>query len=194
MATHTRDRILETTAGLLQHRGFHGTSLNDILAESGAPRGSLYYYFPGGKEQLALEATVRAIEEITRILEELMSDGSDPAGAVRTYVEAAAVQLRESGFTFGCPVAPILLDLGPEAGALAQVCRDAFADWQRTLREGFVRAGIADRRAASLAVTVVSAIEGALLLARADRSTGPLETIAGELATLIDGALRTSRR
>lgn len=189
MATDTRDRILETTAGLLQRRGFHGTSLKDILDESGAPRGSLYYYFPGGKEQLALEATVRAIEEITRVLEELMRDGSDPAGAVRSYVEAAAAQLRDSGYTFGCPVAPIVLDVGAEPGALARACRDAFADWQRALREGFARAGIAERRAASLAVTVVSAVEGSLLLARAERSTEPLETIAGELSTLIEGAL-----
>jgi hypothetical protein len=86
-------------------------------------------------------------------------------------------------------VAPIVLDLGLEAGELARVCRDAFADWQRTLREGFLRAGIAEARAASLAVTVVSAIEGALLLARAERSTEPLETIASELGILIDGAL-----
>ncbi|HEX6199719.1 MAG TPA: TetR/AcrR family transcriptional regulator, partial [Thermoanaerobaculia bacterium] len=87
-----------------------------------------------------------------------------------------------------CPVAPIVLDLGSEVGELARVCRDAFSDWRRTLREGFLRAGIAEARAASLAVTVVSAIEGALLIARADRSTEPLETIAGELGTLIDGA------
>lgn len=189
MATDTRDRILETTATLLQRHGFHGTSLKAVLEESGTPRGSLYYYFPGGKEQLALEAMREQIEEATRVLEELMADGSDPAGGVRAYIESAAEMVEDSGYAFGCPVAPIVLDLVSEPSALAAACRRALGDWQRVLREGFERAGIAPARATSLAVTVVSALEGALILARSQRTTEPLLTVAGELGALIEAAL-----
>lgn len=189
MATDTRERILETTSALLQRHGFHGTSLKTVLEESGTPRGSLYYYFPGGKEQLALEAMLGSIEEVTRILEELMADGSDPAGGVRSYVEATAEMVEASGYAFGCPVAPIVLDLASEPSALAAACRRALTDWQRVLREGFEAAGIAPARAASLAVTVVSAIEGALILARSQRTTEPLHVIGRELAGLIEAAL-----
>lgn len=189
MATDTRDRILDTAAGLLQRHGFHGTSLNDILDQSGAPRGSLYYYFPGGKEQLTLEAILRGIETLTRELEELMREGSDPVAGVRAYIDLAAAEVRSSGYTFGCPVAPIILDLVGEPGPLATACREALGEWQRILRDGFEAAGIPAARAASLAVTVVSALEGALILARAERSIEPLATISGELGALIEGAL-----
>lgn len=188
METDTRTRILETTADLLRRHGYHGTGLKDILAESGTPRGSLYYYFPGGKEQLTLEAMLRGIDEVTGILEELMATG-DPAGAVRAYAEATAERLEASDFAFGCPVAPIVLDLVGEPVALASACRRALTDWQRALREGFAAAGIAEARSTSLAVTVVSSLEGALILARAQRSTEPMLTVAGELTTLIEAAL-----
>lgn len=189
MATDTRERILETTAALLQRHGFHGTSLKTVLEESGTPRGSLYYYFPGGKEQLVLEAMREQIEEATRILEELMAGGSDPAGGVRAYIESAAEMVEDSGYAFGCPVAPIVLDLVSEPSALAAACRRALTDWQRVLRDGFEAAGIAPARAASLAVTVVSALEGALILARSQRTTEPLHTVAREMAALIEAAL-----
>lgn len=188
MATDTRTRILETTAALLQRHGFHGTSLKDVLEESGTPRGSLYYYFPGGKEQLTLEAMLAGIEEVTRVLEDLMATG-DPAAAVRAYAAATAERLEAAGYAFGCPVAPIVLDLVGEPSALAAACRRALTDWQRVLREGFTAAGIGEARAASLAVTVVSSLEGALILARSQRSTSPLLTVGDELAGMIRSAL-----
>lgn len=193
MATDTRARMLETTGRLLQHRGVHGASLNDILAESGAPRGSLYFHFPGGKDQLVLEATRAGVEQVTRVLVEVLADARDPAAGVRTYVVAAAQELRDSGFVFGCPVASVVLD-SPESSALARLCRDALAEWHRILEDGLATAGIGRRRAASLATLIVSALEGALLLARARRDTAPLDTIADELAALVKGAQPRARR
>lgn len=186
--TPTRERMLDATAALLHRHGFHGASLNRILAESGAPRGSLYHHFPGGKEQLVLEATRRGVEQVTRALEEIMTTG-DPVASVRAFITAAAEELRLSGYVFGCPIAPIVLDLSGKPSPLAEVCREAVADWQRILREGLAAAGVATDRAASLAVTVVAAVEGALILARAERDTAPLDNIAQELAALIESAL-----
>ena len=102
----TREHMIESTSGLVHRLGFHGTSLNEILTESGAPRGSLYYHFPGGKEQLILEATRQGVAIVTQVLKEALADSPDPADGVRAFVEAAAYQLRDSGYVFGCPVAP----------------------------------------------------------------------------------------
>jgi TetR/AcrR family transcriptional regulator, lmrAB and yxaGH operons repressor len=191
MVLDTRERMIETTSGLVHRRGFHGTSLNEILAESGAPRGSLYYHFPGGKEQLVLEATREGVARITHFLKEIFRETSDPAAAVHAFIEAAAHELRDSGFVFGCPVAPIILD-SPESSALAQTCREGLEEWQRVLVEGLGSAGIERRRAESLATMIVCGLEGGLILARARRDIAPLDAVAEELASMVRSALPRS--
>jgi TetR/AcrR family transcriptional repressor of lmrAB and yxaGH operons len=193
MATKdTRERMIETTAGLVHRRGFHGTSLNEILEESGAPRGSLYYHFPGGKEELVLEATRQGVAIVTQVLKEVLTDSPDPAGGVRAFIEAAAHELRDSGFVFGCPVAPIVLD-SPESSALAEICQEALEEWQRVLVEGLGSAGIEQGRTKSLATMIVCGLEGGLILARARRDIAPLDEVAEELASMVRSALPRSK-
>jgi AcrR family transcriptional regulator len=191
MAKDTRERMIETTASLVHRRGFHGTSLNEILAESGAPRGSLYYHFPGGKEELVLEATRQGVAMVTQVLKEVLTDSRDPADGVRAFIEAAAHELRDSDYVFGCPVAPIVLD-SPESSALAEVCQKALEEWQRVLVEGLGSAGIERGRAESLATVIVCGLEGGLILARARRDIAPLDAVAQELASMVRSALPRS--
>jgi TetR/AcrR family transcriptional repressor of lmrAB and yxaGH operons len=191
MVKDTREHLIETTAGLVHRRGFHGTSLNEILLESGAPRGSLYYHFPGGKEELVLEATRQGVASVTQLLKEVLTGSPDLADAVRAFVEAAAHVLRDSRFVFGCPVAPIVLD-SPESSALAEVCQEALEEWQQVLVEGLGSGGIERGRAESLATVVVCALEGGLILARARRDIAPLDAIAEELASMVQSALLSS--
>jgi TetR/AcrR family transcriptional regulator, lmrAB and yxaGH operons repressor len=187
----TREHMIESTAGLVHRLGFHGTSLNEILTESGAPRGSLYYHFPGGKEELVLETTRRGVATVTQLLKEALTGSSEPAEGVRAFVEAAAHVLRDSGYVFGCPVAPIVLD-SPESSALAEVCQEAFEEWQQVLVEGLGSAGIERGRTESLATTIVCALEGGLILARARRDTAPLDAVAEELASMVQSTLLRS--
>jgi AcrR family transcriptional regulator len=194
MAKDTRTRMIETTARLLQHRGYHGTALSDILAESGAPRGSLYFHFPGGKDQLVIEATRAGVAESTQALREALAQAKTPAQGVRTYAEEAARIMQESDYTFGCPVAPVILDATAGLAELAELCRQAFEDWLGLLRASFVAAGIPSRRAQALALFVISAIEGALVMARGYRDCGPLTAVAAELETVVAAALPRRRR
>ena len=189
MAKDTRARMIETAARLLQHRGYHGTSLSDILEASGAPRGSLYFHFPGGKDQLVIEATRAAVDEATRTLRDALTTARNPAQGVRTYAETAAGIMRETEYTFGCPVAPVVLDATTGVTELAELCRQAFEIWGELLWRSFVEAGIPDRRASALALLVISSIEGALVIARAYRDCGPLMTIAAELEAAVAAAL-----
>ncbi len=191
MAKDTREHMIETTAGLVHRRGFHGTSLNEILEQSGAPRGSLYYHFPGGKEELVLEATRKGIAIVTQVLKQVLTDSPDPADGVRAFIEAAAHELRDSGYIFGCPVAPIILD-SPESSALAEVCQKALEEWQQVLVEGLDSAGIERGRAESLATVIVCGLEGGLILARARRDIAPLDAVAEELASMVQSALPRS--
>lgn len=192
MARDTRDRMLDAATRLLRERGFHGTSLNDILSRSGAPRGSLYFHFPGGKEALVCEALVREVARISEALASLFREADDPAAGMRAYIEAAAQELEESNYLFGCPVAPVVLDAPVASAALMQACRDAFDEWQRLIVEALVNGGVLRHRAESLATTSVAATEGALLLARAYRDTSPLRTVADEIEALIRQVLQQS--
>lgn len=189
MAKDTRARMLDTTARLLQHRGYYGTSLSDILAGSGAPRGSLYFHFPGGKDQLVIEATRAAVEKTTAALRETLAGAASPAQGVRAFVEAVAGLMRESGYTFGCPVAPVILDATGGLDELDELCRGAFEEWVRLLRGTLAAAGVPEPRAGALALLVVASIEGLLLLARAYRDCGPILAVAAELETVVAAAL-----
>lgn len=189
MASDTRERMILTTARLLQHRGYHGTSLNDILAESGAPRGSLYFHFPGGKDELAVQATRAAVEEATAYIRRTLAEAKTPAKAVRAFFEGAADVMSESGYTFGCPVAPVILDASGGVRELEELCRTAFDEWTGLFRQAFIDAGIPRKRAEALSLLVESSIEGLLLIARAYRDVSPIRTVAKELEAAIQAAM-----
>jgi TetR/AcrR family transcriptional repressor of lmrAB and yxaGH operons len=188
MATDTRTRMLDTTAKLLQQRGYHGTSLNDILAASGAPRGSLYFHFPGGKDQLVVEASRVAVDRVTKHRREVLAAAATPAAAVRAFADGMVLLLEETDFQLGCPIAPIVLDGTSEVAELAELCRQTFEEWVGLLRDSFAKAGIPEKKADALALLTQSSFEGALLIARAYRDSSPIMTVAGEVKAMVAAA------
>ena len=194
MAKDTRARMLETAARLLRHRGYHGMAVSDVLDESGAPRGSLYFHFPGGKDQLVIEATRAAIDEATAAFRHALEGAKTPARGVRVFVEEAAKLLEETDYTFGCPVSPVILDASGGVAELEELCRHAFEEWVGILQAAFVGAGVSRRRARPLALLVESSIEGLLLMGRAYRDSAVLMTVAAELEAMIGAACRPARR
>ena len=194
MARDTRARMLETAARLLRHRGYHGMAVSDVLDESGAPRGSLYFHFPGGKNQLVIEATRAAIDEATAAFRQALEGAKTPARGVRVFVEEAAKLLEETDYTFGCPVSPVILDASGGVAELEELCRRAFEEWVGILQAAFVGAGVSRRRARPLALLVESSIEGLLLMGRAYRDTAVLKTVAVELEAMIAAACSQARR
>ncbi|MBZ9719031.1 MULTISPECIES: TetR/AcrR family transcriptional regulator [unclassified Mesorhizobium] len=189
MANDTRTRILETTGLLLRQRGYHGTSLNDILSASGAPRGSLYFHFPGGKDQLVIEVTRASVADVTERLGEALAAEKDPAVAVHHIYQSVGRMLEDNRFSLGCPIAPVVLDSPTDVPELAELCRSAFEQWIGLLRDAFVRAGVPARRAHALALLVESSLEGLMVIARATRDRAPLQAVADEVAALIEAAV-----
>ena len=189
MAKTTRIRMIETTLRLIQARGLHGVSLNDILGESGAPRGSLYFHFPGGKEALVLGAMQSGIEEASRILQESLTDAASPAEGVRSFFRAAASEMTDSEYTFGCPVAPIILDAPDVSTELATACRAALEEWTSMYQHSLEAAGLSPARAGRLARMIVASLEGALIMARSQRASPIITEVGDEVADLISTAL-----
>jgi AcrR family transcriptional regulator len=182
-----RERMIDSAATLFRERGVSGTSFSDVLEHSGAPRGSLYHWFPGGKAQLAEEATRYAGGLIAAGLASALEE-KDPVGAVRAFARLYRDLLRGSDFAAGCPIVSASLE-GDRSPGARDAAGAAFATWQDLLADAFARRGVARDRAASLATLAIAAIEGAIVLARAQRSVTPLERVADELEALVTGAV-----
>jgi AcrR family transcriptional regulator len=174
-----RQKMIVSQALLQRERGVAGTALPDVLEHSGAPRGSIYHHFPEGRAQLADEATRWAADLISRRLETSLRDG-DPVAALDLFVGDWLTVLRDSAFAAGCPVVAGALDAGTRDTAAA-----GFRRWEQLLGESFAGCGVPGPRAEALAVTVLAAIEGAIVLSRAEGGTRPLERTADQLRSMI---------
>src|SRR3954451_3879775 len=174
--TDARERMIESAALLFRERGIQGTSFSDVLAHSGAPRGSIYHHFQGGKDQLAREATQWAGEFVAAGLAAALAEG-DPVEAIAQFRRRWLKLLRASDFAAGCPVVAAALE-GEQHPAVRDAAAEAFGAWESILAEALRARGVAAPRARSVAALVISAIEGSIVLARAQRTTRPIERVA----------------
>lgn len=178
----TRERTLRTAASLFRTQGYHGTGLNQVLAEGGLPKGSLYFHFPGGKEQLAAEAVALAAGELCDWVSEILESAPDAMAGLDTVVTRLAEHLVASDFSRGCPIGTVAPDGGD---TVREACVSAFAAWQGVVRDFLARQGIPD--ADDVATTLLAALEGAQLLARTRRDTAPLFAVGTTMRTLLKG-------
>lgn len=183
MRTGSRQRMVQSAALLFSQFGFSGTGFRDVIAHSGAPRGSIYHHFPGGKTQLGQEA----VGYSTDVVAAQMAKDGDPLGVLRTFVTGWRRTLRTSDFRAGCPVVAVAVEAheGPE---LADAAAAAFARWEDLLAAAMRHSGIRRGRANRLATLTVAAVEGAVVLCRARRDTRPLDRVERELREAIQSA------
>lgn len=176
----TRERMVISTVLLMREKGARATSIDDVLAHSGAPRGSVYHHFPGGRDQLLREATGYAGSYVAGWIERSPSSVDLLDDLLGTYRE----QLLASDFRAGCPIVAAAVEADSD---LQEPAAEAFGRWSELIVERLRDDGVDPERAAELATLVVSSIEGALVIARARRDPEPLETVHRLLrSTLLD--------
>lgn len=180
----SRGAMVASAIDSMRVRGVAGTSFAEVLADSGAPRGSIYHHFPHGKSQLMTEATEVAsrqlVSGITRVL-----GAVDTVSALRHLVGLWRDGLEVSDYAAGCPI--VAAGLGNEAAA-KRVAADTFIEWRRLIAFKLEQDGASQERAHSVSCTVVGALEGALILSQAQRDSEPLELVLGELEFLCRAA------
>jgi TetR/AcrR family transcriptional repressor of lmrAB and yxaGH operons len=184
-----RDAIVRTAVRLFRQQGYAATGLNQLVAESGAPKGSLYHYFPDGKASIAAAAVSAAGERVTHTLRELAAQGLSPGDRLRRYGALLAGWMSASGFRDGCPIATTLLETAPQAEAVRAAGERALGAWHDAFAGQLVEQNVAPDRAKRMASLAVAAIEGALLQARVQRSGVPIVDAAEEVAAVFDGAV-----
>jgi len=181
-----RQPIIDAAVSLFRRQGYSGTGLSDVVEASGAPKGSLYHYFPAGKPSIAVAAVEEAGRRVAATVAQLAQETPSTGALLRAHARLLAGWMRQSGFRDGCPITTVLLELAPADRAVAQAGRDAYAARLTILTDKLVADGFPVPRAERLAGLCTSAIQGALIQARVERSGAPLETAAEELAQMLD--------
>lgn len=194
----TRERLLITGERLFRTQGYSGTGLKQLAQEAEAPWSSMYHFFPGGKQQLGAEVIRFAAERYAALIAKAFAAYPDPADAVAAAFKAEAKILAESNFRNGCPVAAVTLDVASTVEELREPCAEAFGLWIATIAQGLAAGGLPAKDARELASHVLSSLEGAILLSRAEKSVAPLERASAFVVPAVRARLqargRNSRR
>lgn len=182
----TRQRIVEASAALFMQKGYAGSGLKQISADSAAPFGSLYHFFPGGKEELAAETLHWSGRAYQHLVEAVIDDAPDIVSGVRDCFEGAAVAMELSGYSDACPIAVVALEVASTNEPLRRVTEEIFHNWLEAIASRLAAAGIAPARAGELATVLVAALEGGFLLSRAAKDARAMRAIGHTMVDLIE--------
>ena len=184
-ATDSKGKTLAAAVKLFRQQGFHGTALHDILAAGGSPRGSLYFHFPGGKEEIGENALTLAGEAVRQGIVRAAEASESVETFLTRVARAMAADLEKSDYKEGCPIATTALETSAQSEVLGNATRSAFRKWEDEIKRGLERFGMASEDSEEVATIVLSQLEGALLLARTYRSGEPLQRAEQALKLLL---------
>jgi TetR/AcrR family transcriptional regulator, lmrAB and yxaGH operons repressor len=188
----SKDRMIAAARRLFREHGYLGTALSDVVTESAAPRGSIYFHFPGGKEELASEVTLLHAGDAIAKINRAAAATSTAAQLIAAFMGRERDDLVSSNYREGCAVAPIVIESTPASDQLSDATRRAFQDLITTLAARLTEKGLSHDRAVQLATNVWSSVEGALILSRVLRSPEPFDTAIALLTATAEAAAEAS--
>ena len=183
MTKDSRAKMVRSAAALIGTRGLSATSFSEVLEHSGAPRGSIYHYFPNGKRQLAEDAIQWTSDQILGHLRGCRA--TTPAELMACFIDLWRQSVLASRGTTGCAVAGVAIDIGAYEDVLIGTVRRTFRSWVTELAERLVQLEVPGDRAKTIAFAAVAGMEGALILCRAEGNSRPLEAVGEELMRLV---------
>lgn len=181
----SRRKTILAAANLLRRYGYNGTALSDILAAAGSPRGSLYFHFPNGKEEIAVAALKLAADSVLQAIAAAAKTSKSADEFLIRIVRGMAADLERSDFKEGCPIAPTALEVSGTSKILTEAANAAFRSWEQEIAKGLQLFRFGAERAELLATAALSQLEGALLLARTYQSTEPLQRAEEPIRVLV---------
>ena len=180
-----REQILQTTQSLLEKQGYHGTGLNEIVKESGAPKGSLYYYFPDGKEQITSEAILQSGTVTSERIRAGLKTSGSAAKSIHDFILLIAENVEKSGFAAGSPLTAVAMETAAKSERINLACREAYSMLQIAFKEKLLECDFGKSKAEELATFIVASIEGGIILSRTYHTADPLRLVAKQLKVLI---------
>ncbi|WP_446039067.1 TetR/AcrR family transcriptional regulator [Streptomyces sp. SID1121] len=183
--TDTRDRIILASLQAMRERGYGATAISDVVNSSGAPRGSVTFHFRGGKDEIAREVVVLRRAQLLEQLDAIAAAKDSAADFLAACVDSVAEEFADSDFLAGCPVVPISIERSGQSPELRDVGSDFFRAWRGSLARHLTAHGLTYARADRVATLAVSAIEGALVISRTERTVDALHAVRDELRMLL---------
>jgi len=174
MARSTRESILTAAAELMRHKGYGAVGMKDIAVASGAPIGSLYHHFRGGKVQIAREALINAGHAYALLIPSIVDSYTDLGDAVDAVFAQAAEDMATTGFANMCPVASVAAEVADTVEELRDTSATVFQAWIDGGAAYFAARGLDESEARELTLALIGALEGAFVLARTLQSAEPL--------------------
>jgi len=181
---NTRERILTTSSRLFQLQGYHATGLTEILKKSGAPKGSLYYYFPKGKEQLAFESIKLASEIMQKKVKDILENFLEPVEAIECAIKSLAKIIDEEGL-LDVSISLISLENYKSSKYLREACNDVFEAMENIYSEKLIQCGFDKNKAKELGILIQIMIEGAITISLTKKDTSPLLLVANKISVLL---------
>src|SRR5919202_3603752 len=181
----TKDRILDSSAELFRRQGYTGTGVKQIAAEARAPFGSLYHFFPGGKEQLGEEVIRWSGGMYLQLFVTVAGEADDVVGAVEDFFSGAAETLEETNYADACPIATVALEVASTNEPLRKATADVFKSWIDAGSAFFAAGGIPEERARELALHMLCALEGGFVFSRAMGTTEPMHVAGAAVAAAV---------
>ncbi len=188
--SNARERILQTTCDLLEKQGYHGTGLNEIVKESGAPKGSLYYYFPEGKEQITAEAVLQSGQAVSERIRAGLKGSSSASKAIHDFILLVAENVERSGFAAGSPLTTVAMETATKSERINLACREAYRLLQAAFKEKLLESGFANAKAEELGTFITASVEGGIILSRTLHTADPLRLVAKQLKSLVSSNLQ----
>jgi AcrR family transcriptional regulator len=187
--------MVASAALLIRERGAHPTAIADVLEHSGAPRGSAYHYFPGGRTQLLCEAIDYAAEYVAAKI----GRASSAADALDDLFAYYRKELKDSDFRVGCPVVAVAVEAGDpkkpnQAESVIDRAAAAFTRWTDLIASRLTAEGLSGERAEELAMLITTSLEGAIVIARATRDIKPLDLVHRQLRAMLDDTAKRTPR
>lgn len=177
----TRSKLIRATRSLIESQGYFGAGLNQIVQDSGAPRGSLYFHFPGGKDELVSAAVTESGADIAELIRTI--EAADAREFARAMLTLLGDRLEASNWTIGCPVAAVALDTASTNATVQQSCSATYRQWEAAIRERLT--GFGHPEPERVTTAILALIEGGLILARTHRDRRPLQQLADTIDTLV---------
>lgn len=181
----TRDKFIKTASRLFKVQGYHATGLNEILKESEAPRGSFYYHFPNGKEELALEAIKLSSETIQRDIKNTLEQFPDPIQAIQIQIEKIAEFVTEKEKIEDLSISLLALETYSSSECLRKACELAFVSFENIYVEKLIQTGFTEKKAQELSMVIQSMIEGAITISLTKKNGTPLLAVAKQISILL---------
>ncbi|GKU25251.1 TetR/AcrR family transcriptional regulator [Clostridium folliculivorans] len=183
--TNAKAKFIETSCRLFEMKGYHATGLNEILKESGAPKGSFYYHFPNGKEELALESIKFACDKITKNLKKSLDRFNNPIEGITANIIGLAEILENEKKLRDMSISLLALEIYDTSEILREACEQTFSSIEHIYFEKLTEYGVDKDRAKEIATLILALTEGAIILSLTRKNGEALRTAAKQIGALI---------